>query len=160
MRMQIEKEFFMAQYLGAPGGPVKGLQFLKFLLGEIEARPIDIFVTRHPADRRFFGPATRPHAVADPFQHAHVFGKTRPDKFSILVFAKPVHMENTRGLAEIALHVHPVAEVITHVVTAKRQHRHRIAAHLADCARSGGGHLRTHRCANVNTTRPVERLIN
>ena len=38
-----------------------------------------------------------------------------------------------RGVSlRAALHLDPVPEVIAHVVAAERQHRHGIAAHLAD----------------------------
>ena len=62
-------------------------------------------------------------------------------------------------LAERALHLDPVAEVVAHVVAAEGQHRHRVATDLADGARGGGGHFRSHRGADVDAGAPVECLV-
>ena len=52
-----------------------------------------------------------------------------------------------------------MAEIITHVVAAERQHRHRVAAHFTNRAGRRSGHLRTHRRAHVDAARPVEGLV-
>ena len=80
-------------------------------------------------------------AFHDPVDDAHVLAESRPEKFSVLVFAEPIHMEKARQVGEIAAHLEPVAEVGAHVVTAERQHRHRVAADFADLTKGGGGHL-------------------
>ncbi len=65
-----------------------------------------------------------------------------------------------RGVSdEPPLHLDPVPEVIAHVVAAEGQHRHRVAAHLADRAGRGGRHLRAHRRADVDAGAPVEGLV-
>ena len=99
-------------------------------------------------------------AVHDPLEHAHVFAEARPDEFAVGVFAEPVHMEDARRLAQRSLHLDPVAEIVAHVVTAERQHRHRIAAHLADRSRSRGRRFRAHGRARIDAGAPVEGLVN
>src|SRR5947207_2102431 len=54
----------------------------------------------------------------------------------------------------------PVLEIIPDVVSAEWQHRHRVASDLTHCAGGGGGCFRSHRCAEVDTVTPIERLIN
>ena len=98
-------------------------------------------------------------AVDDPFEHAHVVAETGPEEAAVVVAAEPVHAEDARGIGDALAHVHPVAEIEGHVVAAKGQHGHRVAAHLPDLARGGGGGLAAHRRADVNAVRPVERLV-
>ena len=50
VRVQVDEEFFVAQHLGPPGGAIEGLEFVKLLLREVEAGPIDVFVAGQPAD--------------------------------------------------------------------------------------------------------------
>ena len=98
-------------------------------------------------------------AIHDPLEHAHILAEARPDELAIAVLAEPVHMEDARRLAETALHLDPVAEIIAHVVAAEGQHGHRVAAHFADRARRRGRHFRAHGRADVNAGAPVEGLI-
>ena len=160
MRVNIEEKFFVSEHFGAPRGAVESLQLFKFFAGEIQTLPIDIFITRHPANGGFFGSATPAHAIEDPFQHTHIFTKARPRKITGFILTEPVHVENARGLREIALHINPMPEIIAHVVPAEGQHRHRIATHFANRTRRCGRHLGTHSCANINPAAPVKRLIN
>ncbi len=50
--------------------------------------------------------------------------------------AEPVDHEDLRRVRDRRLHVQPVREVLAHVVAAEGEHRHRVAAHDADLARS------------------------
>ena len=54
------------------------------------------------------------------------------------------------GLGIVPAELQPVAEVVAHVVAAERQHRHRVAAHLAELADRGGRRLRAHRRGEVH----------
>ena len=74
------------------------------------------------------------------------------------VLAEPVDVEDARRLAELALHLDPVAEIVAHVIAAEGQHRHGIAANFADGARGGRRHFRAHGGADVNAGAPVESL--
>ena len=67
-------------------------------------------------------------------------------------------MKDARGDAKRALHLDPMAEIIAHVITAERQHRHGIAANFADGAGGGGRHFRAHGRADVHAGTPVESL--
>ena len=67
-------------------------------------------------------------------------------------------MEDARRLAELPLHHDPVTEIVTHVIAAERQHRHRVAAYLADGAAGCGGRLGAHGGADIDTARPIEGL--
>ncbi len=150
----------MRKNLLAPSIAVKGLKFLEFIFAEIEPRPVDVFVTRHPADGGFFGHAMACGAVHDPLQDAHVVAEAWPQELALFVFAEPVHVEDARTLAETTLHGDPVAEVVAHVVAAERQHGHGVTAHFADGARSGSRHLTAHGGACIDAADPVEGLIN
>ena len=48
-----------------------------FSLREVEAAPLDVLVTRHPADRRLLAHGPPAGAVDDPLQHPHVLAETR-----------------------------------------------------------------------------------
>src|SRR2546422_818805 len=112
-----------------------------------------------PAEGSFFSGGAAVTAVYDPFEDAHVFAEAGPHEFSTLVFAEPVDMENARRTDDRFSHVHPMREVITHVVTAERQHGHGIAAdNTLRTARRGGG-FGAHRGAYVDAMDPIEGLI-
>src|SRR3954452_24867724 len=121
----------MTDYLGAPRPIIKGLNFYKFIFRELKTVPGDVLVARHPADGRFASSRTIPGPVSNPLEYAHVLAKARPQEIAALIFAKPIHVENARRYGERALHREPMAEVVTHVISAEGQHRHRIAAHFA-----------------------------
>lgn len=74
------------------------------------------------------------------------------------VFAKPVDMENLWRDAERTLHLNPATKVITHVVTAERNHRHRIATNLTDGNGRCRRHFRSHRCTDVHSGTPIKGL--
>src|SRR5215470_13714762 len=128
-----------------PGVAVDFLQLIELLFWKIQAGPVDIFVKRSPADRRFFGARAAVHAVYNPLQHSKIVAETRPQKSAFFILAEPVHVENARRHAKRTLHFDPVAEIVAHVVTAKGKHSHWIAANLADLASRGGSHFRAHR---------------
>src|SRR5580698_3973106 len=124
MVVQIEKKFFVADDLGAPRGAVNGLQLLKLLPRKLQPAPLDILVARYPADGRLASLGAALHAIDDPAQNAHILAETGPEKLSIRVSAKPVHVEDARSRGQAALHFEPVAEVVAHVIAAKWQHGH------------------------------------
>src|SRR5580698_8413136 len=98
-------------------------------------------------------------AVDNPFEHAHVFAESGPDESTVRVFAEPVHMEYRRGFSQPALHFKPMTQVVAHVVPAKREHGHGVAAHFTRGSRRGGRSFRAHGCSDVNAGTPVEGLI-
>ena len=106
---------------------------------DVELDEIEIVGAGQPADRRFQCAAGSVAAIDYPFQHAHVFAETRPEKLALPPFAKPVHIENERRIRQAFPHIEPVLEIIPDVVSAKWQHRHRIAAHPTNRAGCSGG---------------------
>src|SRR5207247_817505 len=79
---------------------------------------------------------------------------------SVRPLAKPVHAKNARWISQPLSNVEPVLEIIADVISAERQHRHRIASHLTHSPGSGGGCFRGHGRAQINAVGPIERLIN
>src|SRR5262249_59122349 len=98
---------------------------------------------RHPPDGSFARPAILFAAIDHPFEHAHVLAEARPKKFSVSAFAEPVHVEDERRIGETFSDTDPMPEIVTDVVSAERQHRHRIAAYLSHSARRGRRRLRS-----------------
>ena len=64
----------------------------------LQARPVQILVARHDAERRFDALRAALAALDDPFQHAHVLAEARPDELAVRVAAEPVDAENLRRL--------------------------------------------------------------
>ncbi len=157
--MQLDEELLVAQQLITPGVTIESLQLLEALAREIEAVPLDVFVARHPADRRLAPHRPSIGPIDNPLQHPHVLTEAGPHEVSILVLAEPIDVEDARSLAQTPLHANPVAEIVAHVVPAERKHGHRIAAHLADRPRGRGGHLRPDRRPGVDSPAPVEGLV-
>ena len=88
--MEVEEELFVAHDLGSPEFAIEGLKFDEFLLREIEAGPVDVFVAGYPSDRSFLAEGAAAGAVYDPFQYAHIFAKTGPEKLAVRAFTEPV----------------------------------------------------------------------
>src|SRR5262249_53540895 len=127
---------------------------------DVETIKIEIMRTGQPADRRLECLAILFAAIDDPLEHAHVLSEAWPKEFSVRAFAKPVHVEDERRIAETFSDVDPMPEIIANVVPAERQHRHRIATHLTDSARCGCSCLGSHGGAEINAVDPIEGLVN
>src|SRR3954470_19033040 len=84
-----------------------------------------------PSQGTFLRASSLLTALHDPLQYTHVFAVPWPQEFAILTLAKPVHGKNAGRVRDAAPHAEPVREIITHVITAERQHGHRVSAHLA-----------------------------
>ena len=87
---------------------------------DIELFQIEIVWARQPANGRFERAASPLAAINDPFEHAHVLAEARPEEFSILALAEPVHVEDERRISETFSDVHPMPEIIADVVSAER----------------------------------------
>src|SRR5215471_14020711 len=102
-------------------------EFVNSNVIDAELGKIEIVRAGQPADWRFER-ATAPFApVNDPFEHAHVFTETWPEEFSVCALAKPVHIKNQGRIGELFSDIEPVPEISPDVVSAERQHCHRIA---------------------------------
>src|ERR687896_301427 len=125
------------------------------LFGKAQPFPDQLFVGRHPAQGAFDTAAAATAAFHDPFERAHVFTVPGPDKLALLVFAEPVDPEDERwGGHALAPDLKPVLPIIVHVIAAKRQHRHRIAAH-GRLSRGRCGRFGPHSRREVYTMLPV-----
>src|SRR5665213_2319230 len=113
--MQLDEELFVSDHFFLPGFAIDSLQGIELLLWEVHTLPMDVLITRRPADRRFPAPSTSVGAVDDPLQNAHVLPEAGPQELAVLVLAEPVHMEDTGSACKTALDLDPVTEVITHV---------------------------------------------
>src|SRR5579864_90959 len=130
------------------------------LPGDIKVFEVEIFRARNGADLCFGAAAAPLAAIKDPLQDSHVFAETGPQKFSVRIFAKPIHMKDERRITEARANLEPMLKVLAHVVPAERQHRHGIAPNLANCAGCRGGRFRTHGGADVGAVLPIARLKN
>src|SRR4029077_13110568 len=89
------------------------------LASDIELGEVEILRARDRADLRFSAAAVPFAAIKNPFQHAHVFAKTGPQKFSVRTFAEPVHAENERWICETVADFEPMLKILAHVVAAE-----------------------------------------
>src|SRR5438874_685003 len=134
-------------------------QFIDAFVIDLEPGKIEIVNAGQKTDGRF-DRAGIFATVEDPFENAHIIAEARPEKFSVRAFAEPVHIKYERRIAQALSDFEPVPKIIADVVTAERQHRHRIAPDLTDRAGRGGGCFRSHGRAEINTVFPIERLKN
>src|ERR1700735_4705577 len=125
---------------------------------DVEPRGVEIGCLGNSSDGSFFGVPLAVAALKDTFQYAAVFAVPRPKEFAILVLAKPVDVENLRELrsAGASAHPEPVRKVVAHVVAAKCEHGHGIAAKLSHFSRNGGGGLAAYCCTQKSTVLPIE----
>ena len=135
------------------------LQLVELLLGKAEAVPMDVLVARHPADGSFAAQGAAVCAIHHPLQHAHILAIAGPQELAVGILQEPIHMKNPGCLTQAARHLDPMPEIVAHVIAAEGQHRHGVAAHLADGAGCGRGHFRSHRRAGINARAPIEGLI-
>ena len=157
--MKLDKELFMAHDFLLPGFAVEVLQLVEILLGKVHTLPVHIGEIGHPANGRFLTRGAAVGTVDNPLKNAHIFAEAGPDEITLVIFAEPVDVEDSRSFGQLLAHIEPVAEVCTHVIAAERQHGHGITPNFANRTagrRSGFG---THGGANVYAGRPVECLV-
>src|SRR5204863_4224954 len=110
---EIGVDFYEELVLGddffAPFFGVDVLESFESLVGEIfHFGEVECPGTGNPAEGSFFSGGATVTAVYDPFEDAHVLAEAGPHKFSGLVFAEPVDMENARRTDDRFSHVHPM----------------------------------------------------
>src|ERR1700722_9794820 len=132
MVVQANKQFVMLDRFVAPLCTVDGLQLLEFFLVKSKAAPVHIVIMGGPTDWCLLGLRSPADSVHDPLEHAEILTEARPEEFTVLPFAKPVDVEDSRRRGQRALHFYPVAKIIAHVVATKRKHGHRITPDFAD----------------------------
>src|SRR2546421_313702 len=155
--MDLDKELILRNDFLLPLAHFDSLDFFKLVGAEIaQAGKIEIFLSRHPTEGGLGGADAAMTTVHNPFEDAHVLAKSGPEKVPGLIFAEPIDMIDPRRIFNPPPHIEPVTKVITHIITAKREHGHRVPAQLAGAALSRGGHLRAHGGARINAVDPVE----
>ena len=74
--------------------------------------------------------------IDDPLQHPHVLAEARPHEVAVIVLTEPVDAEDAWRRGDVlAADAQPMLPILRHVVTAERQHGHRVPTQLADLAR-------------------------
>src|ERR1700731_298545 len=136
------KEIAMRLQLFLPFSVVDPKKLGHALMIDVETVEIDVVYSGQPTNRRFGSAAAAFTSVDDPLQDAHVIAKARPKKISGLSFAEPVHIKYERRIGQPLSDIDPVPKIVADVVAAERQHRHRIAPNLANCAGSSGRRFR------------------
>src|ERR1044071_4482373 len=142
-----------------PAFAIYGHELIEFFRIKVQTTPVDVLIAGHPAERTLDRITAAMNAIDNPLQHAHIFAESRPEKFSLLIDAEPVDQKNARRIEDAPSHLQPVVEVITHVITAEWQHRHRVAPDFTDFSCGSGGSFRTHSRSKIDPEIPVDCLI-
>src|SRR5258708_3157911 len=136
--MERDEQLFMVDHFLLPCRAIDVLQLIESSLREVEAIPLDVLVVGCPADRGLPGHGPPVDAVHDPAQNTKVLAEAGPQELSLVVLAEPVHIEHPRCYGQRSLHSDPGTEIVAHMVAKEWQHRHGVAADLANRPGSGG----------------------
>src|SRR4029077_5854086 len=137
-----------------------GHQLFEVGLGNLESIAVETRSFWYVADGGFFRGTRSPRSFYDPTKHAQILPEARPKELPLLVSLEPVDAKNLWRIGGSFGHGEPVLPVVSHVVTAEGQHRHRIAAHHAHGAGGGRCSLGGQGGAEKGSVLPIERLIN
>src|SRR5713226_6456963 len=105
--------------------PVSGLhaeQLLHGLRADVQAFQFQRLGRRYETDGGLDRGGFSLDALQNPLQHANVLAIARPQELAVGATAKPVDVEDSRRVGDLAAHRQPVAEVTGHVVAAEGQH--------------------------------------
>src|ERR1700721_4657228 len=98
-------------------------------------------------------------AIDDPAQHAQIFSKPWPEKFSSAVLAEPIDVKDLRRGLQFGADIDPMRPVIAEVIAGERLPGHGIPPHHADglCGRC----RRFRRAAGPDQSpvQPIARLV-
>jgi hypothetical protein len=78
MMMQVDEQLFVSDDFGPPRSGIEPLQLIESGAWEIKSGPINVLVSRHPADGCLFTDGTTTGALDDPLQDAQILAKSRP----------------------------------------------------------------------------------
>lgn len=120
----------MAQQFCLPCLPVNFHYFSELRSCKIEPVPIHITVTGHLANSAFYSRSNTVYSFNNPFQYSHIIFNSGPLKIAILIFPKPVYANYPGGIGQISAKLKPVIKVVSHVITAKRQHCKKISSYF------------------------------
>ena len=141
-----------------PRGFIETGDGVEFVFAEVQAGPVQFFVSGADAKRLVDTYSRAFNAVNHPLEHAHVLAIARPDEFAVRAFSEPVGAKDAgqrrARRSNFFAHVQPMLEVIAHVVAGKGNHGKRIAAHHALLAGNRSSGLGTHGGGHVNAFHP------
>src|SRR6185312_2222343 len=95
------EQFLLLDCLASRFGGIDRHDLGEAVLGERQARPVEVLVLRHKAERaldRLLRAAM--DAIDDPLQHAHIVAEARPGELAGLVLPEPVHAIDARQLLD------------------------------------------------------------
>ena len=158
--IQLEEEFILHDELAMPLHAVDLLDLSEALGSDVllDALHVEVLILRNPADGGLESVCAEAATLDDPLEHAHVVTEAGPHELAIGILAEPVDVEDTGQVLDLAAHLEPMGEVISHVVAAEGQHGHGVATHLADRAGGGRSHLGTDGGTEVHAVNPVKGL--
>src|SRR5207248_4192682 len=96
--------------------------------------------------------------IEHPDQYTHVLAVARPEIACVRALPEPVDVENGGRVGNSPAHLKPVAEIISHVVSAERKHRHRVVPEHVRLSGRGRRGARLHSGAEKGSMAPVEGL--
>ena len=96
----------------------------------------------------------------DPTKHAHIFPKPWPSEPPVRIFTEPVNLKNVGSMLNKLAHLQPMLEIISNVVTTKRNHREWVSTDNTYLANNGSSRLRSHRGGLIDSILPIEGLNN
>ena len=114
---------------------------------------------RQIANRRFAGCNAAFATVYDPAQHPQIFTEAWPQKFAVIILAKPVDVKDPGQLVRALRERQPVGPIISEIVATERFHRHRVAPHDSDFANIGSRRLRCDTSTDEYAMLPALRLV-
>ena len=142
-----------------PNVAVDREQLVQLFAGDVQTGQIQTLRRGDVADGRLDRVRVASAPVQNPLDHSQVLAESGPQELAVLVLAEPIGVEDLGRPAHPPPHLQPMLEVLAHVVTAERQHRHRIAARFALLAELGSRPFRAHRRADKRAVFPVECLV-
>src|ERR1700721_3831156 len=98
-------------------------------------------------------------AIDDPAQHAQIFSKPRPEKFSSAVLSEPIDVKDLRRGLQFGTDVDPMRPVIAEVIAGERLHGHGIPPNHADGLCGRCRRFRRDAGPDQYSVQPIARLV-
>ena len=130
--VQLEEQLVVRRQFQEPLVAVDPHRFVPLLALNSGPAPVDVLVSRLPAERAGIATAGRSRGRRSTSGSACCRRSPATGSSPFLSLRNQLTLKIRGGLSSAA-EVQPVPEVVAHVVAAERQHRERIAPHLACC---------------------------
>lgn len=122
------EELLLGGKLFSPLVFVERHDFVEVFLREVETFSVEVCPVRHGAYECLCAAYLTGCTVDDPFEHACVLAKSRPEPLAVVGLAEPVDVEDCWWVLGLGCNVEPVLEVVADVVADEWKHRHGVAA--------------------------------